>query len=139
MIDFWLSRSVCTSAVKSTATDVNAIDGHKPGPLPHVCALLCISSRILVQTSINQNPSLRSKLSLPLRTHIEAMKAFDDMIRRQVLDAGPSDFAKIDLKSMSENGLKTLESNYAMYDVTIGVLDDLLVTRIGNFNQHRTV
>ena len=90
-----------------------------------------------LQTSINQNPSLRSKLSVPLRTHIEAVKAFDDMIRRQVLDAGPSDFAKIDLKSMSANGLKTLESNYAMYDVTIGVLDDLLVTRVGGFNQRR--
>lgn len=92
-----------------------------------------------LQTSINQNPSLRSKLSLPLRTHIEAVKAFDDMIRRQVLDAGPSDFAKIDLKSMSANGLKTLESNSRMYDVTIGVLDDLLVTRIATFNQRRTV
>ena len=90
-----------------------------------------------LQTSVNTNPALRSKLSLPLRTHVEAMKAFDDMIRRQVLDAGPSDFAKIDLKSMSANGLKTLESNYAMYDVTIGVLDDLLVTRIGTFNQRR--
>ena len=90
-----------------------------------------------LQTSINQNSALRSKLSLPLRTHIETVKAFDDMIRRQVLDAGPSDFAKIDLKSMSANGLKTLESNYAMYDVTIGVLDDLLVTRIGGFNQRR--
>ena len=67
------------------------------------------------------------------------MKAFDDLIRRQVLDAGPSDFAKIDLKSMTANGLKALDSNYAMYDVTIGVLDDLLVTRIGNFNQRRTV
>ena len=65
------------------------------------------------------------------------MKAFDDMIRRQVLDAGPSDFAKIDLKSMSSSGLKTLESNYAMYDVTIGVLDDLLATRVGTFNQKR--
>jgi HAMP domain-containing protein len=92
-----------------------------------------------LQTSINQNPSLRSKLSLPLRTHIETVKAFDDMIRRQVLDAGPSEFAKIDLKSMSANGLKTLESNYAMYDVTIGVLDDLLATRVGNFNQRRAV
>ena len=91
-----------------------------------------------LQTSVNTNPALRSKLSLPLRTHVEAMKAYDDMIRRQVLDAGPSDFAKIDLKSMSANGLKTLESNYAMYDVTIGVLDDLLVTRIGTFNQRRT-
>ncbi len=92
-----------------------------------------------LQTSINQNPPLRNKLSLPLRTHIEAVKAFDDLIRRQVLDAGPSDFAKIDLKSMTANGLKALDSNYAMYDVTIGVLDDLLVTRIGNFNQRRTV
>jgi HAMP domain-containing protein len=92
-----------------------------------------------LQTSVNTNPALRSKLSLPLRTHVEAMKAYDDMIRRQVLDAGPSEFAKIDLKSMSANGLKTLESNYAMYDVTIGVLDDLLVTRIGIFNQRRTV
>ena len=90
-----------------------------------------------LQTAINQNPSLRSKLSVPLRAHTEAVKAFDDMIRRQVLDAGPSDFAKIDLKAMSANGLKTLESNYAMYDVTIGVLDDLLVTRVGGFNQKR--
>ncbi|MEO8340694.1 MAG: hypothetical protein ABI604_13410 [Nitrospirota bacterium] len=90
-----------------------------------------------LQTSINQNPSLRSTLSLPLRTHIEAVKAFDDMIRRQVLDAGPSDFAKIDLKTMSANGLKTLESNYAIYDVTIAVLDDLLETRIGGFDQKR--
>jgi methyl-accepting chemotaxis protein len=92
-----------------------------------------------LQTSIAQNPSLRGKLSLPLRSHIEAMKAFDDTIRRQVLDAGPSDFARLDLKSISANGLKTLESNYAMYDVTIGVLDDLLATRIGNFNQRRAV
>ncbi|TKB68295.1 MAG: HAMP domain-containing protein [Nitrospira sp.] len=90
-----------------------------------------------LQTAINQNPSLRGKLSLPLRTHLEAVKAFDDTIRRQVLDAGPSEFAKLDLKSMSANGLKTLESNYAMYDVTIGVLDDLLATRIGGFNQRR--
>ena len=90
-----------------------------------------------LQTAINQNPSLRSKLSVPLRAHTEAVKAFDNMIRRQVLDAGPSDFAKIDLKAMSANGLKTLESNYAMYDVTIGVLDDLLVTRVGGFNQKR--
>jgi methyl-accepting chemotaxis protein len=90
-----------------------------------------------LQTAINQNPALRNKLSLPLRTHIEAVKAFDDMIRRRVLDAGPSDFAKIDLKSMSTNGLKTLESNYAMYDVTIGVLDDLLATRVSGFNQRR--
>jgi HAMP domain-containing protein len=92
-----------------------------------------------LQTSITQNPSLRDKLSLPLRSHIEAMKAFDDMIRRQVLDAGPSDFAKLDLKSISTNGLKALESNYAMYDVTIGVLDDLLATRVDKFNQRRAV
>ena len=90
-----------------------------------------------LQTAINQNPSLRSKLSVPLRAHIEAVKAFDDMVRRQVLEAGPSDFAKIDLKAMSANGLKTLESNYAMYDVAIGVLDDLLATRVGGFNQKR--
>ena len=91
------------------------------------------------QTSITENPSLCGKLALLLRLHLEAVTAFDDMIRRQVLVAGPSDFAKIDLKSMSANGLNTLESNYAMYDVTIGVLDDLLVTRIGNFNRRRTV
>ena len=40
---------------------------------------------------------------------------------------------------MSANGLKTLESNSTMYDVTTGVLDDLLVTRIATFNQRRTV
>jgi len=85
----------------------------------HCCAL---AVEFWYQTSITENPSLRGKLVLPLRSHLEAMKAFDDMIRRQVLDAGPSNFAKIDLKSMSANGMKTLESNYAMYDVTIGVL-----------------
>jgi HAMP domain-containing protein len=90
-----------------------------------------------LQTSITQNPSLRTKLSLPLRTHFEAVKAYDDMIRRQVLEAGPSDFAKLDLKTISAEGLKTLESNYAMYDVTMGVLDELLAIRIGNFNQRR--
>jgi len=90
-----------------------------------------------LQTSITQNPSLRTKLSLPLRTHLEAVKAYDDMIRRQVLEAGPSDFAKLDLKTISAEGLKTLESNYAMYDVTMGVLDELLAIRIGNFNQRR--
>jgi methyl-accepting chemotaxis protein len=90
-----------------------------------------------LQTSITQNPSLRTKLSLPLRTHLEAVKAYDDMIRRQVLEAGPADFAKLDLKTISAEGLKTLESNYAMYDVTMGVLDELLVIRIGNFNQRR--
>lgn len=102
----------------------------------HCCAL---TVEFWYQTSVTENPSLRGKLALPLHTNIEAMKAFDDMIRRQVLAAEPSDFAKIDLKSMSASGLKTLESNYAMYDVTIGVLDDLLVTRIGNFTQRRTV
>lgn len=101
----------------------------------HCCAL---AVEFWYQTSITENPVLRSKLSLPLRTHIDAVKAFDDMIQRQVLDAGPSEFAKINLKSMRASGLKTLESDYAMYDVTIGVLDDLLVTRIGNFNQRRT-
>jgi HAMP domain-containing protein len=90
-----------------------------------------------LQTSITQNPSLRTKLSLPLRTHLEAVKAYDDMIRRQVLEAGPSDFAKLDVKTISAEGLKTLESNYAMYDVTMGVLDELLAIRIGNFNQRR--
>lgn len=92
-----------------------------------------------LQTSITENPSLRGKLSLPIRAHIEAVKAFDDMLRRQVLDAGPSDFAKIDLKSFSANGLKTLDSNYALYDATAGALDDLLVTRIGKFNERRMV
>ena len=92
-----------------------------------------------LQTAITENPSLRGKLSLPLRTHIEAVKAFDDMLRRQVLDAGPSDFAKIDLKSFSANGLKTLDSNYALYDATVGVLDDLLATRVGKFNERRMV
>jgi len=87
-----------------------------------------------LQTSITQNPSLRTKLSLPLRTHLEAVKAYDDMIRRQILEAGPSDFAKLDLKTISAEGLKTLESNYAMYDVTMGVLDELLAIRIGGFN-----
>ena len=90
-----------------------------------------------LQTSITQNPSLRTKLSLPLRTHLEAVKAYDDMIRRQILEAGPSDFAKLDLKTISAEGLKTLESNYAMYDVTMGVLDELLAIRIGGFNQRR--
>lgn len=90
-----------------------------------------------LQTSITQNPSLRTKLLLPLRTHIEAVKAYDDMIRRQVLEAGPSDFAKLDLKTVTAEGLKTLESNYAMYNVTMGVLDELLAIRIGNFNQRR--
>jgi methyl-accepting chemotaxis protein len=92
-----------------------------------------------LQTSITQNPSLRTKLALPLRTHIEMVKAYDDMIRRQILEAGPSEFAKLDLKAVSAEGLKTLDSNYAMYDVTMGVLDELLAIRIGNFNQRRAV
>ena len=92
-----------------------------------------------LQTSITENPSLRGKLSAPIHTHIEAVKAFDDMLRRQVLDAEPSDFAKIDLKSIRANGLNTLDSNYASYDATIGVLDDLLANRVGRFNQRRAL
>jgi methyl-accepting chemotaxis protein len=90
-----------------------------------------------LQTSITENPSLRAKLGAPIRAHIEAVKAFDDMLRRQVLDAGPSEFSKIDLKAIAASGLKTLESNYALYDASAGVLDDLLVTRIDRFNQRR--
>lgn len=90
-----------------------------------------------LQTAVNENPSLRGKLSAPIRTHIEAVKAFDDMLRRQVLDAGPSEFAKIDLKSVTATGLKTLESSYTLYDASAGVLDDLLAIRIGKFNQRR--
>jgi hypothetical protein len=88
-----------------------------------------------LQTALNENPSLRGKLSAPIRTHIEAMKAFDDMLRRQILDAGPSDFAKVDLKSLTANGLKTPDSTYVLYDASVGVLDDLLAKRAGNFNQ----
>jgi methyl-accepting chemotaxis protein len=90
-----------------------------------------------LQTAANENPALRSKLPLPIRTHIEAVKAFDDMLRRQILGAGPSDFAKIDLKSVIANGLNTLESSYALYDASVGVLDDLLATRVGKFNHRR--
>jgi HAMP domain-containing protein len=90
-----------------------------------------------LQTSISENPSLRGKLSLPLRAQIETVKAFDDMLRRQVLDAGPSEFAKVDLKSITANGLETLDSNYALYDATLGVLDDLLASRVSRFNQRR--
>jgi methyl-accepting chemotaxis protein len=88
---------------------------------------------------VTENPGLRGKLSAPIRTHIEAVKAFDDMLRRQVLDAGPSDFAKIDLKSVTANGLKTLDSCYALYDASVGVFDDLLATRVGRFNQRRAL
>jgi methyl-accepting chemotaxis protein len=35
--------------------------------------------------------------------------------------------------------LKTLDSNYALYDATVGVLDDLLANRVGKFNQRRTL
>lgn len=90
-----------------------------------------------LQTSITENPSLRAKLGAPIRAHIEAVKAFDDMLRRQVLDAGPSEFSKIDLKAVAASGLRTLESNYALYDASATVLDDLLVTRIDRFNQRR--
>ena len=57
---------------------------------------------------------MTGKLSLPICTHIEAVQAFDDMLRRQVLDAGPNSFAKLDLKSVSQNGLNTLDSSYAL-------------------------
>ena len=90
-----------------------------------------------LQTSITENPSLRAKLGAPIRAHIEAVKAFDDMLRRQVLDAGPSEFSKIDLKAVAASGLRTLESNYVLYDASATVLDDLLVTRIDRFNQRR--
>jgi HAMP domain-containing protein len=90
-----------------------------------------------LQTSISENPSLRGKLSLPLRAQIETVKAFDDMLRRQVLDVGLSEFAKVDLKSITANGLETLDSNYALYDATLGVLDDLLASRVSRFNQRR--
>ena len=59
------------------------------------------------------------------------------MLRRQVLDAGPSIFTKLDLKSVSANGLNTLHSSYALYDASAGVLDDLLATLVGRFNQRR--
>lgn len=75
---------------------------------------------------------MRSKLSAPIRTHIEAVKAFDEMLRRQILDAGPSDFAKVDLKSVTASGLKTLDSTYVLYDASVGVLDDLLANRSSN-------
>ena len=59
-----------------------------------------------LQTAVNKNPSLRGKLAPPIRIHIEALKAFDEVLRRQILDAGPSDFAKIGLKSVTAPGLK---------------------------------
>lgn len=59
------------------------------------------------------------------------------MLRRQVLSAGPSDFAGIDLKSVTATGLKTLESSYSLYDASAGVLDDLLAKRVGKFNRRR--
>ncbi|THJ24786.1 MAG: HAMP domain-containing protein [Nitrospira sp. CG24E] len=90
-----------------------------------------------LQTSITENPSLRSKLGAPIRAHLEAVKSFDDMLRRQVLDAGPSEFARVDLKAVTAIGLKTLESNYALYDASANVLDDLLANRIDKFNQRR--
>jgi methyl-accepting chemotaxis protein len=92
-----------------------------------------------LQTAANENPSLPGKLSLPIRTHIEAVQAFDDMLRRQVLDAGPSNFAKLDLKSVNANGLNTLDSSSALYDASVGVLDDLFATRVGRFNQRQAL
>jgi hypothetical protein len=88
---------------------------------------------------VNENPSLTGKLSLPICTHIEAVQAFDDMLRRQVLDAGPNSFAKLDLKSVSANELNTLDSSYALYEASVGVLDDLLATPVGRFNQRRAL
>ena len=93
-------------------------------------ALETIDHRL--QRAVNETLSLRGKLSLPIRTHIEEVQDFDDMLRRQVLNAGPSDFAKIDLKSVSVNGLNTLDSSYALYDASVGVLDDLLATPVGD-------
>lgn len=52
-------------------------------------------------------------------------------------DAGPSDFAKIDLKSVTATGLKTLEFSYVLYDASTGVLDDLLAKRVGKLNRQR--
>ena len=100
-------------------------------------ALETIDNRL--QTAVNENPSLPGKLSLLIRTRIEAVQPFDHMLRRQVLDAGPSSFAKLDLKSVSANGLNTLDSSYALYDASVGVLDDLLATRVGRFNQRRAL
>ena len=79
-----------------------------------------------LQTAVNEKPTLPGKLSLPIRTHIEAVQAFYHMLRRQVLDAGPSIFPKLDLKSVNANGLNTLDSSYALYDTSVGVLDDLV-------------
>jgi methyl-accepting chemotaxis protein len=100
-------------------------------------ALETIDNRL--QTAMNENPSLPGKLSLPIRTHIAAVQAFDDMLRRQVLDAGPSNFAKLDLKSVNANGLNTLDSSSALYDASVGVLDDLVATRVGRFNQRQAL
>lgn len=47
-----------------------------------------------LQTAVTENPGLRGKLSAPIRTHIEAVKAFDDMLRRQVLDADQATLQK---------------------------------------------
>ena len=92
-----------------------------------------------LQRAVNENPSLPGKLSFPIHTHIEAVQAFDDMLRRQVLDAGPSIFAKLDLKSVGANGLNTLDSSYSLYDASVGVHDNLLATRVGRFNQRRAL
>jgi hypothetical protein len=100
-------------------------------------ALETIDNRL--QTAVNENPSLPGKLSLPIRTHIEAVQAFDDMLRRQVLDAGPSNFAKLDLTSVNANGLNNLDSSSALYDASVGVLDDLVAPHVGRFNQRRAL
>ena len=48
--DFQSSRFRETNAVKSTTTDVNAIDWHKPGHHLLVCAQLCIAADILTSS-----------------------------------------------------------------------------------------
>lgn len=78
-------------------------------------------------------------LPLPIRTHIDAVKTFNDMLRRQVFSAGPSDFAAIDLRFVTATGLKTLEFSYVLYDASAGVLDDLLAKRVGKFNRQRRI
>lgn len=35
--------------------------------------------------------------------------------------------------------MKTLDSSYALYDASVGVLDDLLATRVDRFNRRRAL
>jgi hypothetical protein len=44
MTDFLVSRLMGTNAVKSTTTDPNAIDCHRPVQHLHICAELCIAA-----------------------------------------------------------------------------------------------